>query len=132
MVSIIVFAIILTLTFCLFGWNVFKVRSNILMGKSINRSDRKSERLKTMLLIAFGQKKMFQNFLPAILHLFIYAAFIITSTELLEIIIDGLTGEHRFFADSLGMFYVVVISTIELLSVLAKTESSSIVLITTT
>jgi heterodisulfide reductase subunit C len=119
MVSIIVFAILLTFTFSFFGWNILKVRSNILMGKSINRSDRKPERIKTMLLVAFGQKKMFQNLLPAVLHFFIYAAFVITSTELFEIIIDGLTGTHRYFANSLGLFYVVVVSTIEILSVLA-------------
>ena len=90
-----------------------------MLGKPINRSDKKSERLKTMLLVAFGQKKMFQNLLPAVFHFFIYAAFVITSTELLEIIVDGLTGNHRFFASSLGGFYVLVISTIEILSVLA-------------
>ncbi len=119
MIQIIVFSILLIFTFSFFGWNIYKVRSNILLGKDINRSDRRSERLKTMLLVAFGQKKMFQNFLPAILHFFIYAAFVITSTELIEIIIDGLTGNHRFFAKPLGLFYVIVISTIELLSVLA-------------
>jgi len=89
------------------------------MGKSIDRSDRKSERIKTMLLVAFGQKKMFQNLLPAVLHFIIYAAFVITSTELFEIIFDGLTGNHRAFASTLGSFYVLVISTIEILSVLA-------------
>ena len=119
MVSIIVFAVILIFTFSLFGWNVVKVKNNISMGKPLDRSDRKKERVKTMLLVAFGQKKMFQNILPAVLHFFIYAAFVITSTELLEIIVDGLTGHHRFFAGSLGFFYVIVISTIELLSVLA-------------
>ena len=119
MVSITIFAILLIFTFSFFGWNVYKVRSNILMGKPLNRSDRKFERLKTMLLVAFGQKKMFQNLLPAILHFFIYAAFVITSTELFEIIFDGLTGNHRFFADSLGVFYIIVISTIEILSILA-------------
>ncbi|MBG15648.1 MAG: Fe-S oxidoreductase [Crocinitomicaceae bacterium] len=119
MVSIIVFAVLLIFTFSFFGWNVVKVKNNISMGKPLDRSDRKKERLKTMLLVAFGQKKMFQNILPAVLHFFIYAAFVITSTELLEIIVDGLTGSHRFFADSLGFFYVIVISTIELLSVLA-------------
>ncbi|MBM77161.1 MAG: Fe-S oxidoreductase [Crocinitomicaceae bacterium] len=119
MIQIIVFAVLLIFTFSFFGWNIYKVISNISMGKSVDRSDRKSERLKTMLLVAFGQKKMFQNLLPAVLHFFIYAAFVITSTELIEIIIDGLTGNHRFFAKPLGFFYVVVVSTIELLSVLA-------------
>ena len=74
MISIIVFAVLLIVTFSLFGWNVYKVRGNISMGRSVDRSDKKSERIKTMLLVAFGQKKMFRNLLPAILHFFIYAA----------------------------------------------------------
>ena len=62
---------------------------------------------------------MFQRFLPAIFHLFIYVAFLFTSTELIEIIIDGLTGSHRFFWDKLGSVYVLLINMIEILSVLA-------------
>ena len=119
MVSIIIFIILFLFTVIFFGWNIFKVRKNILIGKDINRSDKKADRIKTMLLVAFGQKKMFQNLLPAIFHLFIYAAFVITSIELLEIVVDGLSGSHRYFANSLGSFYVFIVSTIEILSVLA-------------
>ena len=57
MISIAVFTVLLIFTFSFFGWNVFKVKSNISMGKPLDRSDRKGERLKTMLLVAFGQKK---------------------------------------------------------------------------
>src|SRR5665647_479783 len=52
-------------------------------------------RLKSMLLIAFGQKKMFRITFPAFLHLVIYVSFVITQIELIEIFIDGLTGSHR-------------------------------------
>ena len=54
-----------------------RIRKNILMGRDIDRSDRPAERLKTMLLIAFGQKKMFKRPLPALLHLFIYVGFLV-------------------------------------------------------
>lgn len=89
------------------------------MGRDVNRSDKKNERLKTMALVAFGQKKMFNRPIPAILHLFLYLAFIITQIELIEIFADGLSGRHRIFRSSLGSFYTFVISFIELLSVLA-------------
>lgn len=62
---------------------------------------------------------MFQRLLPAFLHLFIYVAFLFTSTELIEIIADGLYGSHRFFLSKIGWVYTVLISTIEVLSVLA-------------
>lgn len=82
----------------------------------------KSERLarfKRVVLFALGQKKMFKKWIPAVLHLCIYLAFVITQVELLEIIVDGISGTHRIFASALGSFYTIVINSIELLSVTA-------------
>ena len=95
MISIILFGLLLTAGIGFFAWNVAKIRSNIKLGRDIDRSDNSSERWKTMILVAFGQKKMFSRPIPALLHLMIYAAFVITQIELIEIFIDGLTGEHR-------------------------------------
>lgn len=119
MVSIISFALLAILGIGFFTWNVLKVRQNILLGRDINRSDNKAERWRVMMLVALGQKKMFARPIPAILHLFIYAAFMITQIELLEIFVDGLTGEHRVFREGLGGFYTFMISFIEALSLLA-------------
>jgi len=119
MISIIVFAVLLIVGFGFFIYNIRKIRSNILLGRDIDRTDKSGERWKTMLLVAFGQKKMFARPLPALLHFALYAAFVITQIELIEIIVDGLTGEHRFFKTSLGGFYTFIVSFIEILSVLA-------------
>ena len=114
-----VFVVVLIAGFGFFSFNISKIRKNIMLGKPLDRSDQKLKRIKTTLLIALGQKKMFQRVLPAIFHLFIYLAFLFTSTELIEIIIDGVTGTHRFFWPILGSVYVLLINTIEILSVLA-------------
>ncbi|TNE55111.1 MAG: 4Fe-4S dicluster domain-containing protein [Bacteroidetes bacterium] len=119
MIGIVVFALLWLVGIGFFGWNVMKVRNNILLGREIDRSDRKSDRWKTMILVAFGQKKMFTRPIPALLHLCIYAAFVITQIELIEILADGLSGGHRLFHESLGGFYTFMISFIEILSVLA-------------
>ena len=119
MISIIIFAVLLLIGLGFFTWNVLQIRSNILLGRDINRSDNKAERWRIMMLVALGQKKMFRKPIPAILHLFIYGAFIITQIELIEIFIDGLSGHHRTFKDSLGGFYTFVIGFIEILSILA-------------
>lgn len=119
MVSIIIFAILSVLAFGFFTQNILKVRSNILLGKEIERNDNRSERWKTMLLVAFGQQKMFTRPIPAILHLCLYVAFVITQIELIEIIVDGISGNHRFFMPFLGGLYTFTISFIEVLSVLA-------------
>lgn len=119
MIAIIVFAVLLIGGLGFFGWNVVKIRKNINLGRDVDRSDNKGERWKTMLLVAFGQQKMFSRPIPALLHLMIYSAFVITQIELLEIFADGLSGDHRMFRASLGGFYTFMISFIEILSVLA-------------
>jgi len=115
----IIFGLILFSSFTFFFWKVSQIRKNILIGRKINRNDKPMQRWKIVLLIALGQKKMFQRPIPAILHLFIYVAFIITQIELIEIIVDGFSGSHRFFRPFLGSFYTFIISFIEVLSVLA-------------
>jgi heterodisulfide reductase subunit C len=117
--SIIIFSSLFLVGFYFFTKNILQVRSNILLGRNINRSDKASERWKTMALVALGQKKMFARPIPALLHLCLYAAFVITQIELLEIFTDGFIGTHRFFRPYLGSFYVFMISFIEVLSVLA-------------
>jgi heterodisulfide reductase subunit C len=116
MVSVLIFALLLFAGTGWFVFNALKIRSNILLGRPTDRSDRSSERLKTMILVAFGQKKMFSRPIPALLHLLIYLAFVITQIELIEIVADGLSGGHRTFMTSLGQFYTFMISFIEILS----------------
>ena len=119
MISSIIFSILLIGSSILFYINVKKIRRNILLGKDISIKDNKKERLKTMVLVALGQKKMFTRPIAAILHLCLYVAFIITQIELIEIIYDGITGHHRAFREALGGFYTGMVSFIEILSVLA-------------
>ena len=119
----IVFAVILIAGGGYFAMNIKKIIRNIKLGQDVNRSDNPSARWKNMALVAFGQKKMFARPIPAILHFALYAAFVITQIELLEILVDGLFGTHRFFKPSLGGFYTFLISFIEILSVLALTAT---------
>lgn len=95
-----------------------QIRSNILLGKDVDLTDNKSARLKNMLLVAFGQQKMFKNIIPAILHFFIYAGFLVINLEVLEFVLDGILGTHRLFAPYLGGFYSVLMNTFEVLAVL--------------
>jgi heterodisulfide reductase subunit C len=119
MISIIIFILLFAGGSAFFFYNVSKIRRNILLGKDIDRTDKPAERIKTMILVAFGQKKMFNRPIPAILHLFLYVAFVITQVELIEIVLDGALGNHRMFRPSLGGFYTFMVSFIEILSVLA-------------
>ena len=103
-----------------FAWKSYRrVWRNINLGKSEKIGGNAAQRWRNLLLVALGQQKMFKNWLPAVLHLFIYVAFVVTQVELIEIFVDGIFGTHRFFAQPLGGFYTFVISFIEILSLLA-------------
>ena len=95
------------------------IKRNILLGKKkYSTNTDKKTRIKNLILIAFGQSKMFKRVIPAVLHLMIYSGFIIINIEILEIIIDGLLGKHRVFAE-IGMpYYNIFISIIEFFVIL--------------
>ncbi len=117
----ILFVLVLAIAAYLLLKRVNFIKKGINLGKPLNRTDNKSERWKAMFLVAFGQKKMFKNPLPAILHLFVYAGFIIINLEVLEFVIDGLVGSHRIFAPYLGGFYSFLMNFFEFLAVAVLT-----------
>src|SRR5579863_6679961 len=102
----------------LFSRNALRIRRNIFLGKDEDFSDHPSARWKNLLLLAFGQKKMFRNPLVAILHFFIYAGFIIINLEVLEIFLDGLFGTHRLFSIPMGNLYSWLINAFEILAIM--------------
>jgi ferredoxin len=93
------------------------IRGNILMGTRNPITGRPGARFRNMLLVAFGQKKMFKRPVPAILHLFVYVGFLVINIEVLEFIIDGLTGNHRILLPYLGSFYNILMNIFEFLAV---------------
>jgi heterodisulfide reductase subunit C len=117
MVQQIVFLVILALATFVIYRRVRRIRANINLGKNNPISDRKPERLRNMILVAFGQKKMFKRPIPAILHFFVYIGFLVINLEVLEFIIDGLTGKHRIFAPFLGSAYTALMNLFEFLAV---------------
>jgi heterodisulfide reductase subunit C len=121
MIQQIAFLITLGLAVYLIRKRVLFIRNNIRLGKKAEINDRKSDRLQNMILVAFGQKKMFKKFIPAILHFFIYVGFLVINLEVLEFIIDGLAGTHRIFAPYLGGFYSVLMNIFEFLAVAVLT-----------
>jgi ferredoxin len=101
----------------LFARKISEIRRNILLGKDENLNDHPAKRWRNLLLLALGQKKMFQNPLVAVMHLVIYVGFIIINLEVLEIVLDGILGTHRLFAPLLGNLYNWLINGFEFLAV---------------
>ena len=95
---------------------ILRIRNNIRLGKKSLIGGNTNERLSNVLLVAFGQKKMFKRFVPASLHFFIYAGFLIINLEVLEFVIDGMLGTHRVFAPYLGGVYNMAMNFFEFLA----------------
>lgn len=117
-ISGIIFLILSVFAFYSFAKKLLQIGRNIHLGRPVAINDQPLERWKKVFLLALGQKKMFRNIPVALLHLIVYVGFIIINIELLEIIIDGLFGTHRFFAPYLGAFYPFLINSFEVLAAL--------------
>ena len=113
----IVFIILLCIGGGFFIYNLRKLIRNIRLGKPEDTSGNRKERLKNMLWLALGQRKMLVRPIVGVLHIIVYAGFLIINIELLEIITDGIIGTHRIFA-FLGAFYNFLIASFEVLALL--------------
>lgn len=111
------FLILLVITAWLIYQRATLIRKTIALGKDEDLFDQPNQRLGLMLRIAFGQKKMFDRPVVGLLHLLVYAGFLIINIEVAEIILDGLTGQHRLFLPFLGDLYAPLIGFFEFLAV---------------
>jgi len=100
----------------LFTKNILQIRRNILLGQPEDLTNNPARRWRNLVLLALGQKKMFKNKLVAVMHLVIYAGFIIINLEVLEIVLDGILGTHRLFLPALGGAYLYLINFFEVLA----------------
>jgi len=115
----VIFIIVLAVAIYFFSKSFRKIWRNIKLGKDVNRSDRPGERWAYMAKIALGQGKMVKRRAVAgFFHVVIYLGFILINIEILEILIDGVFGTHRLFAQPLGFLYDTAISFFEVLAVL--------------
>ena len=113
----ILFLMALTIAVLFFAKNVKRLRRNVLLGKDVDRKDKKDLRLKKMMRVALGQSKMVKRPIAGILHVIVYVGFVIINIEVLEIIIDGIAGTHRIFS-FLGPVYSFLIGSFEILAFL--------------
>ncbi|HRI00211.1 MAG TPA: (Fe-S)-binding protein [Saprospiraceae bacterium] len=117
--QIIFFILLSFAAFSYAGRRFYKIYRLILLGKEEDLSDHAGKRWANMLRFALAQGKMFVRPVAGFFHLFIYLAFLFTQIELIEIIVDGITGSHRSFAPILGGLYTFLINFIEFLSCFA-------------
>jgi len=110
-----IFLIILIAGISLFVKNVKKISRNIKLGRDEDRSYESSKRWNNMFRVALGQSKMVARPVSGVLHILVYAGFIIINIEVLEILIDGVFGTHRVLS-FIGPFYNFLIGSFEWLA----------------
>ncbi len=113
----IVFALLLVIGIGFFIRNIKKLKRNINLGIDLDRNDHKPKRWSNMIKIALGQSKMVRRPVAGVLHIIVYAGFVIINIEMLEIVIDGLLGTHRIFSFAGGL-YDFLIGSFEILAFL--------------
>jgi heterodisulfide reductase subunit C len=113
-----IFCILLVISVSFFTRNLKRIKRNIGLGRDLDRNDYPKLRMKNMLLLAFGQKKMINRPVVGILPLVVYVGFILINIELLEILLDGIFGTHRLFAPYLGSLYNFLIAMFEIFALL--------------
>jgi heterodisulfide reductase subunit C len=116
MISSIIFFLCFVAGVTLFSLNAKKIYRNITLGRSIDRFDQPNERLMKTIKVALGQSKMVVRPIAGFLHIIVYLGFVIINLEVLEIVIDGIFGTHRFFASFMGGFYNFLIGSFEILA----------------
>ncbi|GCD80347.1 4Fe-4S dicluster domain-containing protein [Schleiferia thermophila] len=115
--SNVIFLLALFTAIYFFAKNVKKIRRNILLARDSLRTDQPATRWKIMTRVALGQSKMVVNPVAGLFHIVIYAGFLLINIEVLEIVLDGILGTHRLFAQPLGALYTAAINFFEILAV---------------
>ena len=115
----IIFTFLLIFSLGFFARNIKKLITVINLGKPVNRSDNPLKRLSNMIRVALGQSKMVSKPISGALHVIVYLGFIIINIEVLEILIDGVTGSHRFFSKYFSTsIYNFLIASFEIFALL--------------
>ena len=118
-ISNIIFLVVFLVAITFFIRNLNRIIANIKLGRDIERSDRSTDRWKNMFRVAVGQSKMTRRPVAGILHIILYLGFVIINIEVVEIIVDGIFGSHRFLSSILPIgLYNFLIGSFEILAVL--------------
>ena len=117
--SNIIFVVLFIAFMVLFFINLKKIIFNIKLGRDIDRSDRKADRWKNMIRVALGQSKMTRRPIAGVLHIIVYVGFLIINIEMIEIVVDGIFGSHRFLSSVMPQsLYNFLIGSFEVLAIL--------------
>lgn len=111
-----IFIFIFSLSLILFSYNLTKFLYYLKIGKREDRYDRPLMRLKRVLSIAFGQKKLLREPISGWMHFFIFWGFLILLSAIFESIAEGF--HSQFSLSIIGELYKILIFGQDLVALL--------------
>jgi Fe-S oxidoreductase len=102
----ILFAVVLLVSFVLFGFSARRLLSYLQIGRPENRFDNLFERVQRVVRIALLQTKLMREPLAGLLHLAIFWGFVVLVVAVIESIGDGISGHFSF--RFLGRLYSLI------------------------
>lgn len=101
----IAFIIFLLIALGIFSYTCYRLYLFFSITRSGFKVDRIGERIKTTLLVAFGQTKILRRPVIGFLHALVWWGFIVITIGTAEMVFDGILGTERIFAQFTGKFY---------------------------
>ncbi len=92
----IVFIFVLIISISFFIYNVRRLISYLKLGRAEYRTDKPFQRLKRVLVVAFGQTKLLREPLAGLMHFFIFWGFVVLFSAIIESIGEGFYSEFSF------------------------------------
>ena len=108
MLGQIVFGAVLVAAVALFVYHIRILWRTLGVGRPYSLNGPKSAHWAQMLRVAVFQQRMMDRPVASLAHWVIYVGFLVINVEVVEIVIDGLTGSHRALAPFLGAAYSVM------------------------
>ena len=96
------FAVVLVAALAWFARSVRRLVSYLKRGRPENRLDRPAERVRRVLAIAFGQRKLLREPTAGLLHFMIFWGFVTLLLAVLESILEGFGGSLAFLGPLYG------------------------------
>ncbi|MEJ5301942.1 MAG: 4Fe-4S dicluster domain-containing protein [Bacteroidales bacterium] len=123
MTKSIVFSAILIITIGIFFWSMRRIFGLIPLLKPFPIKHH-GKRLLVTLKVALGQSRIFRRPLVGLAHALVFWGFLIITIGSIEMVIDGISGQERIFAQWPAFYHVIIFSgdifsVIVLVSILA-------------
>jgi len=114
MLSQVIFGVVLVGAVALFVYHVRLLSRTLKVGRPYTLEGPKRAHWAQMLRVAVFQQRMMDRPVASAAHWVIYVGFLVINVEVIEIVIDGLSGSHRALSSVLGPVYSVMTVSAEI------------------